>query len=124
MVSVFLSHAHDELFYLLGHTGAATRATLLAPVKLLRDQSCVPAQQGVGCGQGRERLEALATERVGQCGKAAALGISQAEPPTAEMGFERAVFLLEVGDRLWLVPLEPPGDHGDQEMKKYRHSSG
>ena len=40
---ILFRHAHDQLLNLLGDTGAATRTTVLTPVKFLSDQSLVPA---------------------------------------------------------------------------------
>jgi hypothetical protein len=37
-----------------------------------------------------------------------------------EVGFEDAVLFLEVSDDLLLVPLEPAGDHGDEDMQDHR----
>jgi hypothetical protein len=50
---VFLGHACDELFDLLGDARSATLSSLLTPVKLLGNQSLVPAQERVRCGDGR-----------------------------------------------------------------------
>ena len=95
-----------------------------APVELLRDQSLVPAQEGVGRGNRGHLFEALAPERVGQCGEAAAFGVGQAQPAAAELGFEDAIFLLQIGDDLLLVTLDPAGDHGNQDMENHNRSSG
>jgi hypothetical protein len=85
---VFLGHAHHELLHLLGNTGSATLTTLHTPVKLLGDQSLVATQEGVRRGDCGDLLEALVTERMGQCGEAAAFGIGQAQPTAVEAGFE------------------------------------
>src|SRR5215510_12683880 len=65
----FLGYAHNELLHLLGNTAPATLTTLRTPVKLLGDQSFVAMQEGVGRGDYGDLLEALATERMGQCGE-------------------------------------------------------
>jgi len=69
-------------------------------------------------------FQALAPERVGQGGETAALGVGQAQPAPAKVGFEDTVFLDEVGDNLLLVTLEPAGDHGDQDVEDHSRSSG
>jgi hypothetical protein len=121
---VFLGHACDELFDLLGDARSTTLSSLLTPVKLLGHQSLVPAQERVRCGDGRHFLKALAPERVGKRREAAAFGVCQVQPATAEVGFEDAVFLDEVGDDLLLVTLEPASDHGDQDVEDHSRSSG
>ncbi len=37
------------------------------------------------------------------------------EAGAAVLGFEDAILLLKVGDHLLLVPIDPAGDHGDEE---------
>ena len=69
---------------------------MLAAVKLLGDQSLVPAQEGVRRGKCGHLFEALAPERVGQRGEATAFGIGEPEPAAIEVGFEGTVFLLEI----------------------------
>ena len=105
-------------------TSSATRglpklSSLRAPVKLLGDQSLVPAQEGIGRREGRHLFEALATERVGERREAAAFGVGQAQPAATELGFEDAIFLKEIGDDLLLVPLEPAGNHGDEDVQDH-----
>ena len=99
--------------------GRPSWSALRAPVKLLGDQSLVPAQEGIGRDEGRDLFEALAAERVGERREAAAFGVRQAQPAATELGFEDAVFLEEIGDDLLLVPLEPAGDHGDQDVEDH-----
>jgi len=61
---------------------------------------------------------------VGERHKPAAFRVGEAQPATTELGFENAVLLLEIGDNLLVVTLEPPGDHGDQEIEKHSWTSG
>src|SRR2546426_10330373 len=89
---VLFRHADHELLDLLGDTRSAQRAPLLAPIKLLDNKVAIPAQESLGRHQRGEFLETLAAERVGQRRKAAAFGISEAEPTATEVGFEDAVF--------------------------------
>ena len=77
---VLLRHAYDDLFDCLGDTRSAKRFALLAAVELVCNQSLVPAQEGLGRGKRGEFLQTFTTERVGQCRKAAAFSISEAEP--------------------------------------------
>jgi hypothetical protein len=63
---ILLGHTDDQLFDLLSDTRPAKVLSLLTAVKLLRDQSFVPAQEGLGRGNGRDFFEAFATKRVGQ----------------------------------------------------------
>ena len=88
--------------------------TLSAPIKLLGDQALVPAQEGVWRGNRSKLFKALATKRVGERREATAFRVGQTEPAPTELGFEDAVFLLEVGDDLLLVTLHPAGHHGDK----------
>ena len=56
--------------------------------------------------------ETFAAEGIGQRGETAAFGVCQVQPATAEVGFEDAVFLLQVGDDLLLVTVDPASEHG------------
>jgi hypothetical protein len=69
-------------------------------------------------------LEAFPPEWIGERRKAATFGIGEAEPVPLEFPFEQAVFLDEIRDDLLLVPLQPTGNHGDQDLEDHRHSSG
>ena len=53
---------------------------------------------------------------MGERREATAFRVGQAEPAPTELGFEDAVFLLEVGDDLLLVTLHPAGHHGDKHV--------
>jgi hypothetical protein len=61
---------------------------------------------------------------VGEPGEASALGLGQAQPSATELSFDDAVFLAQIGDNPLLVILDPPGDHGNQNVKNHRRSSG
>jgi hypothetical protein len=91
--SVLLRHLDHELFDLLNDTGSSKLLSMFAPGELLRDQSFVPPQEGVGGHEGRDFFEALAPERVGACGEAAAFRVGQAQPATTELGFEDTIRL-------------------------------
>ena len=66
---VFLGHTHDELLHLCDNTWSSQLSALLAPVKLLGDQSLVPAQERVWGGERSDLLQARAAEGVGQRSK-------------------------------------------------------
>ena len=51
------------------------------------------------------------------------LYIGQAQPVTTKLGFEDTVFLVQIGDHLLLVTLEPAGEHGDQDVQDHECSS-
>jgi hypothetical protein len=103
--------------------GSAKLTTLLAPVKLLGDQSRIPAHEGIGRHKGCHLFEALAAEWVGKRREATAFRVRQAQPAATEPGFEDAVFLKEIRDDLLLVPLKPSSDHGDQDLENHSRSS-
>jgi hypothetical protein len=111
------------LLDLLGDTRSAKRSSLLAPVKLLGDQSLVPAQEGVWSRDVRNRFETFAAEGIGQRGETAAFGVGQAQPAPAELGFEEAVFHEEIRDDLLLVTVDPPSEHGEQQLEDHGLSS-
>ena len=119
---VLLGHLDGEPLDLLGHGWPPQLCAAHTPVKLLGDQSFVPAQEGVGSDKGRYLFKALAAEWVGQRSKPSALGLGEAEPSVAELGFEHAVFRKEIRDDLLLMPLQPAGNHGDQNMEDHSRS--
>jgi hypothetical protein len=90
---VLLGHAHDQLLDLLGDTRSAKRSSRLAPVKLLGEQSLVPAYEAVGSRDGRNRFETFAAEGMGQRGETATFDVRQAQSAATEPGFEDAIFL-------------------------------
>jgi hypothetical protein len=121
---ILFSHANDELLNLLGDAGSARVLTVLAAVKLPGDESLVPSHEGVGCGERGELFEAPAAKRVSKRSETTALGVSEPEPSAAELGFEDLILFSKVGDHLLLVPIDPAGDHGDQDVQDYGLSSG
>ena len=87
--------------------------------------SCsIPAQEGVRRNQRGDLVQALAAKRVGERRKAAAFRVGEPQSAATEVGFEDAVLFLEVGDDVLLVPLEPAGDHGDEDMQDHGRSPG
>jgi hypothetical protein len=95
-----------------------------APVEFLGHEAVVPAQEGLGRRQRGRLFEALTPERVGEHREAAAFGLGQTQPSATKLSFEDAVFLAQIIDDLLLVILDPPGNHGDQNVKNHRCSSG
>src|SRR5262245_31339494 len=116
---VLFGHADHELFNLLRDTRASQLLTMPTPIKLLRNQVLVPPQKGVGGDNRGNLLQTFAAKRVSQRSKPAAFGIRQAQSVATELGFEDTVFLMQIGDNLLLVPLEPPSDHGDQNVEDH-----
>ena len=65
-------------------------------------------------------MQTPAAKRVGECRKAAAFRVSEPQSAATEVGLEDTVLFLEVSDDMLLVPLEPAGDHGDEDMQDHR----
>jgi hypothetical protein len=61
---------------------------------------------------------------MGERSEASALGVGEAESAATELGFQNAILFLQIGDDLLLVPLDPAGDHGDQNVEDHSCSSG
>jgi hypothetical protein len=106
-------------FDLLSDTRSVTPSSLCTPVKLRGDQSLVPPQEGVGGDEGCYLLEALATERVSERRETAAFGVSKPQAATAEVRFEDAIVLKQIGNHLLLIPLQPAGNHGDEHVEDH-----
>jgi hypothetical protein len=121
--SILLGHTYNQLLHLLGDTRSATLLSLLAPVKLLGDQLLGPMHEGIWRGERGNLFEALATERVSERSETAAFGVGEAEPATVELGFENAVFLVQISDDVLLMTLNPAGDHGDEHVQDHALSS-
>jgi hypothetical protein len=92
--------------------------SMFAPIELPHDQTRVPPHEGLGGREGGDSFEALATEWMGQCGKATAFGIGEPQPFMAELSFEDAVFLNHIRDHLLLVTLNPSSEHREQYMRE------
>src|SRR4029450_6454410 len=75
---ILFGHADDQLLDFLCDTRSANLSVMRAPVKLLRDQSLVPPQEGLRGHKCRNLFQTRATERVSQRGEAAAVGIGRA----------------------------------------------
>ena|SRR5215813_498164 len=72
----------------------------------------------------RHLFEACATEGLCQRGETTAFCVGQAQPPTAKLSFKDKILLMQIGDDLLLVTLEPSSDHGDQDVEAHGCSSG
>src|SRR5215216_5123971 len=77
---VLFRHTYDKPLDLLCDAGSAKLTTWLVPVKLLGDQSLVPAHEGIGRHESCHLLEALAAEWVGKRREATAFRVRQAQP--------------------------------------------
>src|SRR2546425_10333494 len=84
---ILLRHLDHELFDLLSDTRSPERSAMPASVKLLGDQSLVPAQERVRCGNDCHFLQALAPEWVGKRREAAAFGVSEPQAAATELSF-------------------------------------
>ena len=51
-------------------------------------------------------------------------GYGEPQPAAIKLGFEDAIFLLQVGDHLLLVPLDPANDLRNEDMENHSRSSG
>jgi hypothetical protein len=56
--------------------------------------------------------------------EAPAFRVGETEALAVKLGFEDTVFLLQVGDDLWLKTSDPTGEHGEQEREDHGLSSG
>ena len=116
---ILFGHTHDKLLHFLDDTRPAQLSALHAPVKLLGDESLIPAQEGVWRGKGRHLLKALAAEWVGERREPAAFRICEPQPAAAEVGFEEAILFLEISNDVLLVTLEPAGDQRDEDVQDH-----
>jgi hypothetical protein len=91
---------------------------------LLGDKGPIPAMQGLHSDDGGDGLEPFAVDRMRQYGKTAAVGISEVEPTALVFRFEDAIFFNEIGDSLCLVPVDPSGEPGNQELENHSPTSG
>ena len=64
--------------------------------------------------------EGLASERPRLRGQAAALRVREAEPPRSELLSQDAVLLLEIGDDVALLLVDPSGHGDDKELERVR----
>ncbi len=80
----------------------------------------MPAEQRVGGDQRLDLSEGLAPECPGLCGQAAALAVREPEPPRSELLSKDAVLLLEIGDDVALVLVDPSGQGDDKELERVR----
>jgi len=91
---ILFGHLDHKPLDLLGHRWPTTLGAAHASVKLLRAQSFVPAQESLGDGKRDDLFETLTAEGIGKGSKAAAVGVSQAQPAATELGFEDAILFL------------------------------
>src|SRR4030095_14329001 len=96
-----------ELLDLFRHRWPSQLGAALTAVKLLGNQSLVPAQKRGRCGDCRDVLQALTPERVSERREASALNIGKPQPAAAKLGCEDTVFLNQICDHLLLVTLYP-----------------
>ena len=82
----------------------------------------VPTQEGVGRGDSCYLFEALAAKRVGERREAAAFGVGEPQAVAGAVGFQDAIFLVEIGDDVLLVLWDLAGDHGDEDVEDHSRS--
>jgi hypothetical protein len=105
----------NKLLDLLSDTRSATQSSLLTAVTLLSDQALVPPEENDGRDKRSGRCEALPAEWIGECSKAAAFSVDQAQPSTTEVRFQDTVFCYEMGNDV--LPVPPPArNHGDEHV--------
>jgi hypothetical protein len=113
---------------LIDNTRSAQVAAVAISLELLRDEArdeaMVPAHEGIWGGNRGHLFETRATDRMCERREASAFGVHQAEPAATQLGFQDAVFREEIRDDLLLVPLQPAGNHGDQDVEDHNCSSG
>jgi hypothetical protein len=56
---------------------------------------------------------------MGERGEATAFGVGAPQSVAVEVGFQEAIFLVEIGDDVLLVTLDPSGDHGNEDMQDH-----
>lgn len=117
-------HAHDELRRFLGDPGSAKPFAFRATAKLFGNQACVPAHEGIECGNGSGVFELFAAQRTGERRESAAFSVMQAQPTSWELGCEHPIFFFEGHDDVLLMPIEPAGDRGDEALEYHDGSSG
>src|SRR5215510_12560824 len=52
------------------------------------------------------------------------VGVSQAQAPVWEFGCENAIFFFEIRDDMLLMPVDPAGNHSDEDVENHEGSSG
>jgi hypothetical protein len=119
---VVVGHVQDKRFDFIRDTGPASFVTFLAAVKLLSDKPFVPSHQGIWRGERGQRFETFAAKWEGEGSETAAFSIGEANASITEFGVKGAVFFLEVGNDLLLVPIDPAGDHGDKDWQNHGDS--
>ena len=92
---VLFRHAPDKPLDRLRDTGSATLTTLLAPIKLLGNQSLVPAHQGVRRSDCGSLFEVLTTKPVSRAARQRRCWMSvEPQPSTTKLGFEKVILFL------------------------------
>jgi hypothetical protein len=116
---ILLGHAHRQQFNLGGHRRSSRLRARWRVITLLGHKAAIPALEGLRSGDRGDFLKVFSVDWVRQDGKAAALGISEVKTTALEFGFQEAIFLAEIGDGLFLLPIDPHGKHGDQNLQDH-----
>ncbi len=88
----------------------------------LRHQFAVPLQQGVWADDRIEIPKALPTHRLGLLGKASSLRVGEEETAPTKLLSQHPVVRLQVFEHLGLLPLQPAGEHQEEELQQLRGS--
>ena len=95
-----------------------------AASKLFGNQPVIPAHERIGCRRGGNLFETCAAKWMGSGSEAAALGVGEPQVSSAMAGFQKTKRFVLVGDDLLLVPSDPAGDHGNEDVQYHGESSG
>jgi hypothetical protein len=93
-----------------------TRAAVLAPIVLLRDELFVPAQQGVGCHEAGDFFQALPSQCFRLRGQTPTLVVRKTNATAAQFLSKNSILLLQVFDGVLLFPAEPAGDRHEEKL--------
>ncbi len=77
----------------------------------------MPPEDRVRCHDRHDRGEKPSAEHFPLRGEATALNVGQAQTAAAELLFENAILQDEVLDHLGLVPVEPAGEGGEEQLE-------
>src|ERR1019366_4599376 len=110
-------HTDDQLFDLFPcrrPTGATPRTTVI----FIGDQFPVPGEQCLWRPDGCHFRQHLSSEQPGLDCQTAALVVSEAKPPAAELNTKDSVFLAQILDRVLLLLIHPACNCKEQKAER------
>ena len=113
-------HPHDQLGQGV-RCQRPTAATMCGAVVLLGNQSPIPAEDGVRCGDAGHLHQDPAAEFPPPDGETPPLTVRQAKRTTAQLFAEDSILLTEVVDQIVLVPVQPASDRKHEEVQRRGH---